>query len=163
MILRLIKAFIILPGSVLFFVPLGILVISDNYNIASVNDYTFWLACIIGITGAVLSGWAWTHFIKHSHGTPAPWDPSTKLVVSGPYCYVRNPMITGVIIMLACESLLFNSLPLAAWLIIFTTGNVIYFPLFEEKKLLERFGQDYTEYKMNVPRWIPRLTAWKIG
>ena len=40
-------------------------------------------------------------------------------------------------------------------------GNLIYIPLIEEKKLTERFGNEYLIYKKNVPRWIPRLSSWK--
>jgi hypothetical protein len=31
----------------------------------------------------------------------------------------------------------------------------------DEKDLEKRFGDDYLQYKRNVPRWIPRLSAWK--
>jgi protein-S-isoprenylcysteine O-methyltransferase Ste14 len=40
-------------------------------------------------------------------------------------------------------------------------GNLVYFPLVEEKNLEKSFGVDYLNYQCNVPRWIPRLTAWK--
>jgi hypothetical protein len=31
----------------------------------------------------------------------------------------------------------------------------------EEPHLHKRFGADYDEYRRNVPRWIPRITAWE--
>jgi hypothetical protein len=37
---------------------------------------------------------------------------------------------------------------------------VIYIPLAEKPGLVKRFGEDYEQYRRNVPRWIPRLTAW---
>jgi protein-S-isoprenylcysteine O-methyltransferase Ste14 len=44
---------------------------------------------------------------------------------------------------------------------VFFIGNAIYFPLIEEKGLEKRFGDEYRDYKANVPRWIPRLRAWR--
>ena len=38
----------------------------------------------------------------------------------------------------------------------------IYIPLSEEKGLVSRFGEEYLEYNKNMPRWIPRISAWKI-
>jgi protein-S-isoprenylcysteine O-methyltransferase Ste14 len=101
-------------------------------------------------------------FAHRGKGTAAPWNPPKKLVVEGPYAYVRNPMITSVFMMQIAEALLLNS-----WLIfglfgLFLLGNMVYFPFFEEKDLEKRFGDDYRTYKRNVPRWIPRLTPWKI-
>jgi hypothetical protein len=42
----------------------------------------------------------------------------------------------------------------------FSLGEV-YIPFFEEPGLERRFGGDYTRYRENVPRWIPRLTPWQ--
>ena len=36
-------------------------------------------------------------------------------------------------------------------------------PLVEEPGLVNRFGEDYEEYRRNVPRWVPRLRAWEPG
>jgi len=100
-------------------------------------------------------------FTKYGEGTPAPWDPPRKLVIIGPYRYVRNPMITGVLLVLLAEALLFGSWLIAGWMLLFLLGNVIYFPFVEEKGLEKRFGDEYLKYKARVPRWIPRLTPWE--
>ena len=73
---------------------------------------------------------------------------------------MRNPMITGVLLMLLAEALLFQSGPIAIWMGIFFIGNAVYFPLVEEKGLEKRFGHDYRTYKTHVPRSIPRLRPW---
>jgi protein-S-isoprenylcysteine O-methyltransferase Ste14 len=70
-------------------------------------------------------------------------------------------MITGVLLMLSAEALLLQSWPIAAWMMLFFIGNAIYFPLVEEKGLEKRFGNEYRDYKANVPRWIPRLRPWR--
>jgi hypothetical protein len=99
--------------------------------------------------------------ISYGKGTPAPWDPPKRLVIQGPYRYIRNPMITGALLMLLAESILFLSLPIATWMTVFFIGNAIYFPLIEEKGLEKRFGDEYRNYKANVPRWLPRIRPWK--
>jgi protein-S-isoprenylcysteine O-methyltransferase Ste14 len=109
--------------------------------------------------GLFLAGWTMWLFAQKGEGTAAPWDPPKKLVVAGPYCYVRNPMIASVLIMLVAESLLLSSWDIFIWSIVFLLGNLVYFPLVEEKKLEKIFGADYLNYKFSVPRWIPRLTT----
>jgi protein-S-isoprenylcysteine O-methyltransferase Ste14 len=99
-------------------------------------------------------------FNGHGKGTAAPWAPPKFLVIAGPYKYVRNPMIISVLMMLAGEALLLNSIHIFWLLMLFLFANMIYFPCFEEKGLEERFGTGYLEYKHNVPRWIPRITPW---
>ena len=90
------------------------------------------------------------------------WAPPSKLVVLGPYRYVRNPMIRGVIRMVAAEALLLGSWPIAGWMLVFFLLNTIYLIRVEEPALEQRFGEDYRLYKSNVRRWIPRVTPWDL-
>jgi len=69
-------------------------------------------------------------------------------------------MITGVILVLLGESILFNSWLVFLWALLFLVGNLIYMPLSEEKGLEARFGVSYLEYREQVPCWIPRLRRW---
>ena len=94
-------------------------------------------------------------------GTLAPWDPPRRLVVRGPYRFVRNPMISGVIFVLFSEALILRSLPLAAWAATFLVINLIYIPLSEEPMLRARFGDDYEEYCRHVRRFLPRVRPWQ--
>jgi protein-S-isoprenylcysteine O-methyltransferase Ste14 len=94
-------------------------------------------------------------------GTLAPWDPTTRLVVRGPYRRVRNPMISGVLCVLLGETLLFGSTTLLAWFALVFAINAVYFPLVEEPGLRRRFGADYETYRAAVPRWLPRLRPWR--
>ncbi len=99
-------------------------------------------------------------FLKIGRGTLAPWDPPKKLVVEGAYRYVRNPMISSVLMIVLGESLIFSSIELFLLFMLFFIVNHIYFVYSEEPGLIKRFGNDYVEYKKNVPRWIPRLKPW---
>jgi protein-S-isoprenylcysteine O-methyltransferase Ste14 len=99
-------------------------------------------------------------FSRRGEGTLAPWDETRNLVAAGPYRHVRNPMITGVFIILTGETLASGTPGMAVWTGVFGALNAIYMPLVEEPRLARRFGKNYVDYKRNVPRWIPRRTPW---
>jgi len=100
-------------------------------------------------------------FATEGAGTLAPWDPPRRLVVRGPYRYVRNPMISGVLFVLFGEALILLSQPHLMWALIFLGMNVVVIPLVEEPGLRRRFGASYIEYSRHVPRLIPRLRPWE--
>ncbi|MFC1489140.1 methyltransferase family protein [Thermodesulfobacteriota bacterium] len=160
----LMKAIIILPGTVLVLVPAVILFVSRGTRFSSdiqhPNEVTFFFAVAITAVGGYLAIRTANLFTTSGDGTPAPWEPPKKLVVTGPYRYARNPMISGAILILLGETVLFNSWPLFMWTIIFLFGKMLYLPLIEEKELKQRFGEPYVAYIAQVPRWIPRFKGW---
>jgi protein-S-isoprenylcysteine O-methyltransferase Ste14 len=113
------------------------------------------------LLGLALAVWTVGLFARVGRGTLAPWDPPRRLVVRGPYRYVRNPMITGVAVILLGQAALFRAPLLLAWCGLFILVNLIYTPLVEEPGLRRRFGPEYDEYCRHVPRWLPRLTPWR--
>ena len=119
------------------------------------------------IAGAVLFAagfamfvWCVMLFARIGRGTLAPWDPTRRLVVVGPYRHVRNPMISSVLTMLGGEALFFHSARIGAWMLIFVAINQTYFLLLEEPGLVARFGHEYERYRAAVPRWLPRRRGW---
>ena len=104
-----------------------------------------------------------TFYTKGGEGTPGPWKPISNLIISGPYRYVRNPMILGVVNLLLFESALFASMPFILWAIFFFVGNIFYFKIFEEKELIKRFGMDYENYKNEVPMIFPKFAPYDKG
>lgn len=99
-------------------------------------------------------------FSQVGRGTLAPWLPPQKLVVDGIYRHTRNPMISGVVCVLAGETLLTGAPELLAWTLGFFLLNHVYFIGWEEPRLAKRFGEAYLRYKAAVPRWWPRKTPW---
>jgi protein-S-isoprenylcysteine O-methyltransferase Ste14 len=146
----------ILPVTVLIIVPC---LVEENFQVH------FTVVTIIGfivmLTGLTLMFLTIRMFIRIGKGTLAPWHPTRKLVTGSLYGYMRNPMILGVNIVLIGESIAFRSWTILAWGGCFFILNTVYFILSEEPGLKKRFGDEYEEYKRNVPRWIPRRTAWK--
>jgi protein-S-isoprenylcysteine O-methyltransferase Ste14 len=101
-------------------------------------------------------------FESDGDGTLAPWDPPRRLVVRGPYRYVRNPMISGVMFVLLGEACLLRSWRHAVWMLIFVLMNATWIPWYEEPHLEELFGEEYRTYKRHVRRFVPRLRAWNL-
>lgn len=155
-----IRTIIVLPGTVLVFVPALLLYLTD-YRWPAEARWPWW---IVGgtliVAGLALARWTMRLFATMGRGTAAPWNPPKELVVAGPYRHVRNPMITSVLAMLAGEAMVMGSGVVGIWLGVFFLGNTLYFPLVEEKGLEKRFGADYMLYKANVPRWLPRWSPW---
>ena len=109
--------------------------------------------------GLALVGWTVGLFATEGEGTLAPWDPTQRLVIRGPYRYVRNPTIGGVLLVLLGETALFRSPSLLIWLVAVLLVNVLYIPLVEEPDLRRRFGEAYDAYCQAVPRWLPRVLS----
>lgn len=159
------RAIALLPGNVNVVVPALVLIFVEGPNIGWAFGGTG--AVLLALAGLALiaagfSLWLWTVvlFSRIGEGTLAPWDPTSWLVVAGPYRYMRNPMISGVVTILAGEAVLFGSVCLAGWAGLFAAINAIWFPLGEEPGLERRFGEEYRAYKAAVPRWIPRRQPW---
>jgi protein-S-isoprenylcysteine O-methyltransferase Ste14 len=81
-------------------------------------------------------------------------EASTQMVNSGPFRFTRNPMYLGLVLLLlgVCVYLA-NPLTLIA-----VAALVTYLTRFqvlpEERRLLERFGEQYACYARTVRRWI---------
>ena len=119
------------------------------------------IGVVLFAVGFLLFAASLRRFVTEGDGTLAPWDPPRRLVVRGPYRFVRNPMISGLIFVLCSEALILLSRPHAEWAATFLLLNLIYIPLLEEPMMAARFGDDYREYCRHVGRILPRLRAWQ--
>ena len=89
-----------------------------------------------------------------------PFNPPPKLVSTGPYAYVRNPMLTGVFILLFGLGVLFRSISLIfIFTPLFILLNILELKTVEEPELEKRLGKEYLEYKKITPMFIPWLKA----
>jgi protein-S-isoprenylcysteine O-methyltransferase Ste14 len=159
------RAIALLPGTVTVVVPAAILIAGEAPDpgwgldgVVAARGVLLGLALIV----AGLALWIWTVWLlaRIGKGTLAPWDPTRHLVVEGPYRQVRNPMITAVLSVLLGEATLFGSPALLIWFAAFFAINWAGFLVYEEPGLLRRFGDEYRDYRRNVPRWFPRRTPW---
>jgi protein-S-isoprenylcysteine O-methyltransferase Ste14 len=164
-LLRHALAILLLPFLVVVGVPYWLLTtFAANDSRWSDSSLMVWLPRSVGavffMAGFFLFSWCVSLFARVGQGTLAPWDPTRTLVAVGPYRFVRNPMISGVALMLIGQALLWGSWLVGLWACAFGGSNHIYFLLLEEPGLESRFGESYRAYKANVPRWIPRLRPW---
>lgn len=138
-----------------FLYGLGIPLFTEQPAVAKV------VGIILYVLGLSLQLYTTVLFKRFAQGTLAPWQPTQKLVIRGPYLYCRNPMITGVLFMLAGEALFLNARPIGIWTVMFSIVNTAFFIFKEEPDMLARFGASYEHYMQHVPRWIPRITPYK--
>lgn len=99
-------------------------------------------------------------FALYGLGTPAPVAPPQRLVVTGLYRYVRNPMYVGAIALVLGQGLLFGSVNVLEYAFFLWLGFFAFVVLYEEPALRRKFAGDYEEFCEQVPRWIPRLKPY---
>ena len=106
-------------------------------------------------SGLLLMAWPVGTFLR-ARGTPVPLNPPPRLVTSGPYARTRNPMLTGVFIMLFGLGLLLGSASLVLLLTpLFILLIAVEIKLVEEPELERRLGRDYVDYRESVPMFVP--------
>ena len=103
---------------------------------------------------------AFALFALHQ-GTPAPVAPTRTLVVTGVYRFVRNPMYLAVLAIILGQALLFASWWVAFYAVVVLIAVVTFVIGYEQPTLTETYGEQYLEYRRNVPGWWPRLTPWR--
>lgn len=107
--------------------------------------------------GAFIWLWCAAKFLK-TKGTPVPVNPPPKLVTDGPYAYSRNPMMTGLFMVMAGIGIYFRSITLTFFMTpLFVLMSILEFKFIEEPELAKRFGKAYAEYKEKTPIIIPRI------
>jgi protein-S-isoprenylcysteine O-methyltransferase Ste14 len=106
--------------------------------------------------GGALMAWA---FAAHYQEAPQGWplEPGLTpgyLLRRGPYRLIRNPMYAGEAVVWAGWGLVYASPAVWAGAAIIGTGLAAAVR-WEERRLLQRFGEDYRAYLAEVPRWVP--------
>jgi len=114
----------------------------------------FFVAGTIGLTCGLL-------FAVHGDGTPLPLDTANNLVILGPYRHIRNPMATMGIIQGIAVGIMLGSCSVVVYSLI---GGVVWHTLarpWEEADLVDRFGDEYCNYRTSVPLWYPRIKPYR--
>jgi protein-S-isoprenylcysteine O-methyltransferase Ste14 len=112
---------------------------------------------VIGAAGAAVALCCIFTFAFIGRGTPAPFDPPRRLVIRGPYSFVRNPMYIGAGLALAGAALYYESWPMLVYAALFLLVTHIFVVSYEEPTLRRTFEQEYEEYCRRVRRWWPRV------
>jgi protein-S-isoprenylcysteine O-methyltransferase Ste14 len=142
---------ILVPGTVAVAVPL----LLSGERTAAGGARALLAAALLAI-GASLYVWCVWHFARLGRGTPAPIDPPRRLVVSGPYRVVRNPMYVAVLATILGQAVLFASRALLLYGAAVAGCFALFVLLYEEPHLRRTFGAEYDAYAARVGRWLPR-------
>jgi protein-S-isoprenylcysteine O-methyltransferase Ste14 len=119
-----------------------------------------WIGGVVLLASAAFLVHAFARFVMDGRGTPAPVAPTERLVVTGVYRHVRNPMYVAVTGAIVGQALLFGQLWLVAYAAAFLAVTAAFVRGYEEPTLARQFPHDYPEYRDAVPGWWPRLHPW---
>lgn len=121
---------------------------------------TRWFGGVLLVVSAACLVQAFLRFVLDGVGTPAPIAPTKRLVVTGAYRYVRNPMYIAVTGAIVGQALLFGQLSLLVYAMVFLAVTAAFVHWYEEPTLARQFPADYPAYRENVPGWWPRRHPW---
>jgi len=131
-------------------VPLGFLFAILFVVFSKPDRTTLIVGSVIAVLGLLVRAWASGHIRKAS-----------KLAVSGPYAYTRNPLYLGSMLL----GLGFTVAAGVWWLAILFVALFlgIYLPVMrvEVEDIRRIFPDEFHEYERNVPLFVPRPTAWR--
>lgn len=144
----------LVPGFVAGWVPLVFLL----RHAALPDEWTarHFAALPVLLAGALLYLACVWLFGRYGRGTPAPIDPPRKLVMRGPYRWVRNPMYLALLLLVLGEAVFFWHLTLALYLVFLASAFQLFVVAVEEDSLRRRFGAIYSDYCNVTNRWLPR-------
>lgn len=149
--------FMLAPGTMAGLIPYLI----THWRIGAAPWWTHALGVVLILGGLVFLIECFARFVRDGLGTAAPLMPTQRLVVTGLYAYVRNPMYVSVLALILGQALLFANAALIAYGVFSFIVVTIFVVYFEEQRLAHVFAEDWPAYSANVGRWLPRLSPWK--
>jgi protein-S-isoprenylcysteine O-methyltransferase Ste14 len=145
---------LMVPGTVLVLMPAALLAIGPgpSFDLGLAR----WVGILPLVLGLAVILTCFADFVRRGRGTPAPYDPPRDLVITGLYCYVRNPQYLGVVLVTAGEGLLTGAAVLFGYAAFLAVAYHLFVRCYEEPTLSRLFGEAYVRYREAVPRWLPR-------
>lgn len=134
-----------------------------SHEPAKLTIWTFWLQ-FRGLVGAAVfaiglaaycycSAW----LIFFGKGPHVEFDPPKVFVASGPYRWVRNPVVLTLLLTVLGEAIWLGSISVLILVILGMPLAHYQVTRIEEPRLKQRFGASYEEYCRRVNRWTPRF------
>jgi len=141
-----------LRGRVLLAISIALLVLF----LAEPTRTSLAAGALLVLAGEGLRLWATGHLLK-----------TERLAVSGPYRFLRHPLYAGTLLIVS-GLILASGSGLARWalplgLVHFFFYYLPYKERTETRRLQERHGAAFADYRAAVPAILPRLTAWDAG
>ena len=128
----------------------GLLPSPANYTIAGVSF----------VLGTLLWLWTYEQLTRLGEGSPSPTaGRTTRLARSGIYAHSRNPSLFGKLLGVLSVGFVLNSVSFCCILIpMLLAGSLVEKVVRQEPQLVEVFGEEYEQYRKEVPLFIP----WKL-
>ena len=142
---------IIVPGTVGAYIP---------YRLRGPGPHSVsglgWLGLAPMVVGLAMYLWCAWDFAVFGRGTPLPLDAPKQLIAHGLYRFVRNPMYVGVLLAILGQALWFGSAVTLRYALAVALLFHLFVVFYEEPTLRRKFGKSYTQYSLEVPRWLPK-------
>lgn len=148
----------IVLGILLILVPLRFALASWT-ELGIMSEWVQGPGLLLALAGFALWLWATVELVKEGRGTPLPLDPPVRLVTTGPYVWIRNPMHGGLVALLLGVGLLFRSPAYLLYALVVAALVWAYTRWVEDPSLERRFGDRYRVYRSRVPGWWPRRSG----
>lgn len=144
----------------LFVIPIAVSIVEVELGIQRFPALPL-IAVTLLVVFSILGLWAALTLAVVGAGTPVPFDTARNFVVSGPYAYIRNPLVAAALGQGVAIGITLGSVPVLAC---FVTSFVVWHFLIrpaEERDLERRFGSAWRDYKSNVKAFRPRLRPYR--
>ncbi|GAB7040993.1 hypothetical protein JCM9533A_48430 [Catenuloplanes niger JCM 9533] len=102
-------------------------------------------------------------FAVRGRGTAYPWDPPDRLITTGPYAYVANPMQISVVALMLLLAAAAGSWAMLLAAVVAVAFSAAVAEPHERAALAERYGEDWRAYRRHVHDWWPRRTPYVDG
>ena len=159
---RTVAQLIVFWGVFLVVLPAIIVVVERRWGLHIEVPLWFRAAGLVVLLAASgLGVWSAVSMSTRGEGTPLPALTARRLVIAGPYAFVRNPMALAGIAQGAAVGMLLSSWPVIAYAL---CGSVVWNAAVrpsEEDDLRARFGDEFDRYAAAVRCWLPRATPYR--
>jgi protein-S-isoprenylcysteine O-methyltransferase Ste14 len=143
-----------LLGSIFLFIESIVLAFQSYLRIPISYGRLSWIGVMLFFSGCLLH--TWSVIARGEYAVSWSMDENHRLIVGGPYSFVRHPSYLAYMLMIIGVSLIWNKwFTLPAWIAIpgyyFISKN-------EEKILIEKFGEEYENYMERVGAFLPKIS-----
>ena len=151
-------------GTFLWVLPMGIVELQQLMGwVAFQHSFQRLLSLALFLAASALGLSSGITMATRGRGTPLPTATAPRLVVAGPYRFVRNPMAVAGILQGIAVGWYLGSVPVIAYSLVGAVLWHIAVRPVEERDLANRFGDRYEAYRATVGLWIPKLHSKAVS
>jgi len=146
------------PFSILYIIPRFLM---NALNIKAKGGFGIPAFETLGIllmwSGAAIAIWCTLLMLLRGKGTPLVTSAPQNIMDQNIYSVVRHPMMWSILIVTLGEAIMYGQIILFVWLIALSRILNLIVLNYEEPQLERRFGESWSKYCQEVPRWIPHF------